>query len=153
MAVTDFSPDTADITLDPITRQQVIEALAAKLDLYVFPEAAAKIQTDIRQRLADGGYGDVNSGAQLAATLTAQLQALSDDPQLRLHFSPQSLPHLEPAEPTPEEIEQQRWLSALRNFDFNRIERLRGNVGYLELFGFEPPEFAGETAIAAMTLL
>jgi C-terminal processing protease CtpA/Prc len=43
--------------------------------------------------------------------------------------------------------------SAQRNFDVNRVERLRGNVGYLELYGFEPPEFVGEVLAAAFTFL
>ena len=146
--------DRSDISLDDAPRRQVIEALVETLDHYVFPEVAAKIQADLRQRLAEGGYQDVNSGLQLAATLTAQLQALSADQQLRLHFSHQPLPDIDPnAEPSAEEIDQQRHLSSLRNFDFNRIERLPGNIGYLQLFGFEPPEFAGATANAAMTFL
>ncbi|HEY9735044.1 MAG TPA: S41 family peptidase [Trichocoleus sp.] len=143
-----------DFPLEPAVCQSVLNALMDKLDSYVFPEAAERIRQDITQRLAEGGYGDITGGAQLAATLTAQLQTLSADPQLQLYFSPVPLPHLEPAAaPTAEEIARQQHLSSLRNFDFNRVERWRGNVGYLELFGFEPPEFAGETAAAAMAFL
>ncbi|MBD2257576.1 S41 family peptidase [Pseudanabaena sp. FACHB-2040] len=148
----DSSPE--DFPLDPAVRQAVLTGLLDQLDSYVFPEVAEQIRQDIQQRLANGGYGDVTGGMQLADTVTAQLQTLSQDPQLRLYFSPDPLPHLEPAaEPTPAEIARQQHLSSLRNFDFNRVERWRGNVGYLELFGFEPPEFAGETAAAAMAFL
>lgn len=148
----EHSPE--DFPLDAATRETVLEALLDKLDQYVFPEVAEEIRQDIKQRLADGGYVDVKGGLQLADILTAQLQAFSHDPQLQLHFSPDPLPHLEPAaEPSAEELERERYLSSLRNFDFNRLERWRGNIGYLELFGFEPPEFAGETAAAAMAFL
>ena len=149
----DPSPAT-DFPIDPAARQAVLAGLLDKLDRYVYPEVAEQIRQDIQERLADGGYGDVTGGPQLADTLTAQLQALSQDPQLRLYFSPDPLPHLEPqADPTAEEIARQQHLSSLRNFDFNRVERWHGNVGYLELFGFEPPEFAGDTAAAAMAFL
>ncbi|MEM9485437.1 MAG: S41 family peptidase, partial [Cyanobacteria bacterium P01_F01_bin.116] len=47
----------------------------------------------------------------------------------------------------------QKQQSQRRNFDINRVERLAGNLGFLQLYGFEPPEFAGETLAAAMTLL
>ena len=71
-----------------------------------------------------------------------------------MHFSPSVLPHLEPqTDIPPEELALQQQQGALRNFDFNRVERLRGNVGYLELFSFEPPEFAGAVAAAAMQFL
>ncbi|MBE9078669.1 S41 family peptidase [Romeria aff. gracilis LEGE 07310] len=142
-----------DLPLDAETRTAVLQAVIEHLDHYAFPEIAQKLQADLEDRLADG-YKDVRSGQQLAATLTAQLQSLSNDRQLKLHFSPVPLPQLDPQQQiSPEELAEQRLLSQLRNFDFNRVERLRGNIGYLELFSFEPPEFAGETAIAAMTFL
>ncbi len=144
-----------DLLLDAAMRTTVLEAIAQKLaDEYAFPDVAQKIQTDIQNRLSASGYQDVKSGTQLAATLTTQLQTLSSDLHLKVHFSPAILPHLAPqTEIPPEELALQQQQGALRNFDFNRVERLRGNVGYLELFSFEPPEFAGAVAAAAMQFL
>jgi C-terminal processing protease CtpA/Prc len=128
--------------------------LISALDRYAFPEIGQKLQQDLEHRLQAQGYQEVHSGQQLADTLTAQLQALSQDPHLKIHFSPAPLPELDPdAEPSREELEHQRRLSQLRNFDINRVERLAGNMGYLQLHGFEPPEFAGETVVAAMAFL
>ncbi|MGH7177976.1 MAG: S41 family peptidase [Tepidisphaeraceae bacterium] len=39
------------------------------------------------------------------------------------------------------------------NFGFQRVERLAGNVGYINMSAFHRPEFAGETVGAAMTFL
>ncbi|MEL6350659.1 MAG: S41 family peptidase, partial [Cyanobacteria bacterium J06627_28] len=143
-----------DLPLDDAMRTAVLEAVADQLDEYAFPAVAEKIQTDIRDRIAAAGYKDVKSGFQLAETLTAQLQTLSKDLHLKVHFSPAVLPHLEPqTEIPPAELAIQKRQGELRNFDFNRVERLRGNVGYLELFSFEPPEFAGDVATAAMQFL
>ncbi|MGF1569043.1 MAG: S41 family peptidase [Nodosilinea sp.] len=154
MAVSASSHPSPDFPLQAADLETVLDALIIQLDAYVFPEVAEKIQDDLEQRLDAGGYGDINGGQQLAATLTAQLQALSQDSNLRLHFSPVPLPHLEAtAEPTPEELERQRELSRHRNFDLNKVERLAGNVGYIQLFSFEPPEFAAATLAAAMTLV
>ncbi|MEO1392847.1 MAG: S41 family peptidase [Cyanobacteria bacterium J06634_5] len=143
-----------DLALDADMRAEVLGAIASKLDEYAFPEVAAKIQKDVRDRLSADGYQDVKSGSQLAETLTAQLQTLSKDQHLKVYFSPAVLPHLEPnTEIPPEELIQQKRQSELRNCDFNQVKRLRGNVGYLELFSFEPPEFAGDVAAAAMQFL
>ena len=145
---------TDDMALDAQTRTEVLRAIADQLDEYAFPEVAKKLQKDLRDRLSQKGYKDVKSGAQLAETLTAQLQTLSSDRHLKVYFSPAVLPHLTPqTEIPPEELAYQQRLSELRNFDINRVERLRGNVGYLELFSFEPPEFAGDTLAAAMRFL
>ncbi|MEO1400319.1 MAG: S41 family peptidase [Cyanobacteria bacterium J06635_1] len=148
------TPPPNDRPLDAATRTAVLNQIADSLDRYAFPEVAAKIQADLRDRIANDGYSDLKSGLQFSETLTAQLQTLSKDLHLKVHFSPAPLPHLDAdAEPTPEELEQQRQLSRLRNYDFNKIERLAGNIGYLQLFSFEPPEFAGDTAAAAMAFL
>jgi hypothetical protein len=143
-----------DFPLQPDDVEAVIGALADQLDSYVFPEIAEKIQADLDQRLDNGGYGNITGGQQLADTLTAQLQALSQDRHLKLHFSPVPLPHLKPqAESTADELEHQVQASRRRNFDLNKVERLPGNVGYIQLFSFEPPELAGDALAAAMTLV
>lgn len=142
-----FSLQRADI-------ESVLTALIDQLEVYVFEDVAAAIQSDIQQRLAAGGYIDIQGGQQLADTLTAQLQNLSRDNNLRLHFSPVPLPQLDAAaEPTAEELKQQEQIGRRRNFDLNKVERLVGNIGYVQLLGFEPPEFAGDVIAAAMTLV
>jgi retinol-binding protein 3 len=143
-----------DVELSSEHRYGVIEALIESLSHYAMPEVAATLQADLRERLANDGYESINSAQQLAELLNTQVQHFSQDPQLKIHFSPEPLPHLDPqVPPTEAELAYQQRLSEARNFDFNRIERLVGNVGYLQLFGFEPPEFAGATAAAAMTFL
>jgi hypothetical protein len=143
-----------DIDLDQDSRTQVLEAIAEALDRYAFPEAATKAQADIRQRLSEGGYSDIVSGHQLAETLTNQLQTLTEDRSVQVYFSPAPLPELSANTlPTAEELAYQKQQSQRRNFDINRVERLSGNLGLLQLYGFEPPEFAGDALAAAMTFV
>lgn len=154
MPATSGFAEQPDMTLTDTLRQEVLAGVIAKLEHYVFPETATRVQQDIQQRLDQGGYSDIQGALQLAETVTQQLQTLGKDRHLRLHYSAEPLPELDAqSEPSPEEIAHQRHLSSLRNFDFNRVERLPGNVGYIELFAFEPPEFAAETAIAAMNFV
>jgi len=149
----DFS-EVIDLTLDAAQQSALLDAVIAMLDHYVFPEVAVKLQQDIQQRREQQGYQEIAGGDQWAQVLTLQLQELSGDRQLRVHFSPQPLPDLTPDQaPVPDLLAAERDRSSLRNFDINRVERLRGNVGYLELYGFEPPEIAGDTLAAAMTFL
>ncbi|MDA0266385.1 MAG: S41 family peptidase [Cyanobacteria bacterium] len=146
------APDV--MPLDDAQRQAMVMAVHNTLDHYVSAEMAAQLQADIQQRLQAGGYDEIMDVAQLADTLTVQLQSLSGDRQLQIHFSPQVLPELEAATPpTAADLAAEYEKSRLRNFDLNRVERLRGNVGYIELYGFEPPEFVGDALAAAMTLV
>lgn len=147
-------PGFQDIDLDQANRTQVLEAIVEALNRYAFPEAAATAQADIHRRLEQGGYSDIGGGHQFAETLTTQLQALTDDRSVRVYFSLTPLPDLSAdTPPTPGELAYQQQQSQRRNFDINQVERLPGNLGFLQLYGFEPPEFAGETLAAAMVFL
>ncbi len=146
--------DAADFVLDDTLRHQILDAVVTTLDQYVFPEIAETLQTDIQQRRSHQGYEEISGGEQLATVLTLQLQELSGDQQLKVHFSAQPLPDLSPDEvPSAAALAAEEYQSSLRNFDINRLERLRGNVGYIELYGFEPPEFAGPAIAAAMQFI
>jgi hypothetical protein len=151
-----------DLMLDAAARSEVIEgALKALNDGYVFPDVAKKMEEAIRARQQRHEYDTLTTGEQLAVTLTDHLRAVSKDRHLSVGYSRQVLPP-EPAtpqpgaRPTPEEqarLERQTVMAARQNFGFVRLERLPGNVGYVDFRAFMPVAIAGETAAAAMTFL
>ena len=113
----DFS-DVAGFEFDDLQRETLLDAVVATLDQYVFPDIAQKLQTDIQQRRQDQGYVEVTGGQQCAEILTLQLQELSGDRQLKVHFSPEPLPHIDPeAQPTATDLVVEQHQSSLRNFD------------------------------------
>lgn len=148
---------TATLPVDARTRAAVIEGLLAKLQAYyIFPAVAQEVEEAIRRRLSNGEYDGIATAAALCDTLTAHLQEVGHDKHLRLFHRVEPRPlrgDTEDGQPSPEELEEVRQLGLLRNFGFQKVERLPGNVGYLDLRGFYPPEVAGETAVAAMGLL
>lgn len=149
-------PDQPDMPLDAATRTQVIDgALAVLQQYYIFPETAEKMEKAVKSKLQHGDYSSIASSAALAESLTSNLQAVSHDKHLRLRYSHDVLPAdvQHDAAPTPEQRARQREFDRLRNFGFERVERLRGNIGYLNLRGFIDPLEGGETAVAAMNLL
>ncbi|MFM7470295.1 MAG: peptidase, partial [Nodosilinea sp.] len=87
------SPSPTDFLLQDGDLEDVLKTLLQQLQAYTFPEVAQRIQADIQTRRAGGGYAEIRGGQQLADTLTAQLQQLSGDLALCLHFSPLPLPH------------------------------------------------------------
>jgi C-terminal processing protease CtpA/Prc len=141
--------------IDAAMRSQVIDGLVKKLnDAYVFPEVAKKMEQAIRERLQKKDYDMVTSAAQFATLLTTHLQEVSHDKHLRVGYSYEAIPpETARREPSPEERE--RFLSNMRsfNFGFEKVERLNGNVGYLDLRGFTDAEWGSETAAAAMNFL
>jgi hypothetical protein len=150
-----FAQPGPDLTLDAATRAKVIDAAVAALNTaYVFPETAKKMEQSVRDKLRNHGYDSVTSSREFAQTLTTDLQSVSHDKHLRVNFISETLPPEQPpSDPDPREIERQRMQSARVNFGFEKVERLAGNIGYLDLRAFQPINFMAETAVSAMNFL
>jgi retinol-binding protein 3 len=144
-----------DMTIDAATRTQVIDGIINNLNrAYVFPETAKKMEAALRGRVQKKEYDGITSAKAFARTLTENLQEISKDKHLRVGYSSQVLPFEdEHGEPSPEEIARFKEFLRQRNFGFEKVERLSGNVGYLELLGFNPAQFGADTAAAAMNFL
>jgi CubicO group peptidase (beta-lactamase class C family) len=137
-----------DVQLDAAKRNALIEAILKNLnEAYVFPEVAKKMEQAVRERIAKKEYDALTSPSALAATLTANLQEVSHDKHLRIMYRPGDLPSEH--NPGGEEREMNRAV----NYGFDKVQRLEGNIGYLELRGFQSPEWAADTAAAAMNFL
>src|SRR5262245_48799230 len=144
------------LAIDAAQRAKVIGQVLQELDdRYVFPETAAKMRKAIEARVEHKEYDAVTTGQELARLLTAHLQEVSKDKHLRISCSTSPLPKPPGKEggPSPEEIQKMRATQQYRNSGFVKLERLTGNVGYLELRGFNNPDEAGPTLAAAMNFL
>ncbi len=144
-----------DMTIDAATRSSVIDNLLRDLnESYVFPETAAKMESDVRNRISLKQYDEITSARVFAEKLTADLQGISKDKHLRVRFSHTPIPvRKERGEPTAAEKEQNQWFNKRINFGFERVERMNGNIGYIDLRGFNDHEAGAETVAAAMSFL
>ena len=144
-----------DITINAAARATVIDNLMKELnDGYVFAETAKKMETSVREKLSAKEYDSITSGRAFAEKLTADLQAVSKDKHLRIRFSHQPIPvRKERTEPTAAEKEQNAWFTKRVNYGFERVERMNGNIGYVDLRGFSDDVAGAETVAAAMTFL
>lgn len=143
-----------DKTLTPEIRTEVVDTLLKKLnENYIFPETAKKMETAIRNRATSHEYDSVTSSRSFAELLTTQLQEVSKDKHLRVRFSYDPIPERKDDQPSAQEVEQYRAYNRTMNYGFEKVERLAGNVGYIDLRGFLDPEEGGDTVAAAMALL
>ena len=128
------------------------------LEQYIFLDVAEKIKDHINAKLAHGDYDAISDPAQFAATLRDDLREISKDLHFYLEYNPERAKLVQARQSQSEEeirrterilFEQDR----LINFGFDRLERFKGNVGYLDIGILCNAEWAGETAVAAMTFL
>lgn len=147
-------PAQPDQPIDAQTRKQVIDAALDHLNrAYVYPDVAVKMADAVHGRQAKGEYDKIASSIAFAQKLTEDLRAVSHDLHLRVNYSHDPIPDRPPGEPSIEDQERMRKQMALNNFGFEKLERLPGNIGYLDLRGFNPAAVAGEKAAAAMAFL
>jgi C-terminal processing protease CtpA/Prc len=129
-------------------RTALVERMCALLaEKYVFPEVAAEVAAVLRDRCATGHYAELGD-EELTVAVTRDLQSVNGDRHLRLLLSVEEV----------SEGEEESEADLLREVaadagGIRRVERLPGNVGYLDLIGFLPADLAGGAAAAAMTLL
>src|SRR5215207_10553142 len=149
-------PEQPDMTVDAAARKEVVENLLKRLgDAYVFPDTAAKIERAVRERFDKGEYDQLTSAKQLAEKLTADAQEVSRDKHLRVRYSAQPTPERAGGrrEPPAEEREQFRYDMSRINYGFQKVERLPGNIGYVEFRGFLDPEGGADTVASVFNFL
>jgi C-terminal processing protease CtpA/Prc len=148
-------PEQPDLTIDAATRTKVIDGVLKRLnDSYVFPEVAKKMETSIRERASNKEYDQITSAKAFATKLTEDLQAVSKDKHLRVRYSHRAIPERGPRrEPTAEQREQEKRELSWMNHGFSKVERLPGNIGYLEFLNFLDPDLGADTVAAAMNFV
>jgi Peptidase family S41/N-terminal domain of Peptidase_S41 in eukaryotic IRBP len=163
----DAGPDAPRITVQDdgsqaagqlSAREIVTKALDLLRDNYVFPERAEQAAVAIEARLAAGEYDSLDD-IELTELVTRHLQEATDDRHLALRLGeappPGPRPEPEPGKPEDREARRMARLQRLRldNFGIRRVERLDGNVGYLDLRRMPLPANAGPAIAAAMELV
>jgi hypothetical protein len=137
-------------------RRAVVQTLTRKLQAnYVFPDVAKRVSAALSAKEAKGGYDAATTREAFAKALGKDLRELGNDRHFNVDFDPgfQERPDGERSLPSKEEVQQGREHMASRGYGIGRVERLPGNVGYVELRGFAPTELVGDAYSAAMLLL
>jgi C-terminal processing protease CtpA/Prc len=118
---------------------------------YLFPEVGAELADLLSARLAGGRYSRVDSPMELSVLVTEDLQSVNGDKHLRLRHHIEELPDA-PTEDVDEELMLRIARSAMGGVA--RVERLAGNIGYVDLSpGLFPVSLSGPAIAAAMQLV
>jgi hypothetical protein len=144
-----------DAPLSIAAREEAVQKLAIKLkDNYILPDVAERVASSIVKKNADGGYATAVTAQAFSAALSKDLRELSDDKHFRAQHDERFRERSDVTDvPDRAEMEEQRDRAARLGYGIEKVERLVGNVGYIELRGFGPTEFVGPAYTAAMALL
>ncbi len=143
-----------DHTVDSDTRQRVLETVITHLEQdYVDPEVGARAAGDLRSDLKTHQFAKYQRAEAFADALSDRLQSLTGDGHLNVDYSPTPIDKTVASHQEYSTEQMQHWYGAHINYGVNRIERLEGNFGYLDLRVFPPLEMGGDTIAAAMNVL
>jgi peptidase S41-like protein len=124
-------------------RAIVAEVAKAMRDEYVEPEVGARAAARIEQALAAGDYDGLLTPATFATRLSADLAGVAHDKHLRVVAPGQSPSSGAGAGPPP-----------IGESGVVRADRLAGDIGYIEIVAFPPPDVfrtALDRAMSALT--
>lgn len=155
-ALAQRGPNPADFTVTPAERKEAIEGSIARLkEGYVFPKVALEMEKAVLDRMKKGEYDAITSANELAKKLTDDFRAVSNDKHLRVMTDADGVPDdiADEKPPTAEQIAQMKRNGARINYGLEKVERLDGNIGYIEIRGFAPPAIAAATGAAAMNFI
>ncbi|MBV6440619.1 MAG: hypothetical protein DYG98_16920 [Haliscomenobacteraceae bacterium CHB4] len=151
--VTLHAQEATNLTAD--FKKSSIEQIGALLDeRYVFPDVAKATGEHLKKQLAAGAFDKCDDIPAFAEALTKEAQSVANDRHLRIR--PES-----PNQPRPDDTPERQVEGLLRDkarqrenmAGFAAVEKLEGNVGYLDLRGFAPPQMGKPVADLYMGLL
>ena len=148
-------PRGPDGPVTPEARNAAIDALLKNLDArYVFPEKTKLVRAAVEARRKRGEYDRLTTGHALAAALTTHVNEVLKDAHFRVRYLAEKIPEAElQTEPTAAERERFEAEGQRLNGGFERVERLPGNIGYVEVRSFSFLGRGVEAAAAAMQFL
>ncbi len=117
-------------TLGQAEQRAVIEKAGELLTAnYIYPDRAAKAKAKLDAALMGGDYESITTPEALAEKLTDDLQSVTHDKHLKVYPPPAPRPSASAAvapAPAPQRVYA----------GFSRVDRLKGNIGYIKLQSF-----------------
>ena len=146
--------DNIDVTIGSKERVAIIDTIITKFNkLYVFPDIAKKYETHLRNRLESKAYDDISTLSKFTAQLTKDMLSVYNDGHLAI------LVYNKRRDEGHDEKSNKEWWNnyvkdaEYNNYGYHKLERLPGNIGYLDLRFLERPVICYETTVAAMQFL
>ncbi|MGH1366429.1 MAG: S41 family peptidase [Calditrichia bacterium] len=143
--------------MSTLKKSQVLDSLAITLkNNYAFPQRIASIVANLKKREQEGNYTSAKTPADFANLVTMDLQEITEDLHFHIGVDPNwiaeqraaSDPEIKKALAETNVLKEQQ-----KNYGFEDVRILEGNIGYLNFTYFSDPDYAHETAEAAMYML
>jgi len=154
-----FGQEAKGAVLDAAKKQAIVDQISTLLNKnYIFAETAKKIEDRLRDRLKSGAYDKFAAPRDFAEAVNRDLAEVGHDRHMGFAHAPAQAAEIARLQSRNDEevrAARDRELAAEKrdNFGFRKVERLAGNIGYLDFRQFASAGNAGATAVAALNFL
>lgn len=132
-------------TLSNSEKESAVNSISKLMfDNYIFPEVSVEMEKYIKSQLASGKYDQISDPQKFADELTNDLQSVSKDKHIRVQYNPEQIKKMKEngQDENDDEGFSPEFLQQLKmeNYGFRKVERLAGNIGYIDFRNFGPGE-------------
>jgi hypothetical protein len=144
-----------DTPVSASDRTAIVQTLVTKLNAnYIDPPVAKRVGSAIVAKNAKGGYASAANAQAFSKVLATDMREFGNDKHFGATISDAFRERSGAVSPPSlAELQEVRDQTERQGYGIEKVERLPGNVGYIELRGFGPTEFVGPAYTAAMSLM
>jgi C-terminal processing protease CtpA/Prc len=144
--------DYQEVTFEQ--KKLIINTLLQQLlQYYVSLELAEEMGKQLKNNFKDGLYSSVDTIQEFCEILTRDLYEICNDKHLKLIYRPEAASKEKNISIKERMFEEEKRRGKVENYGFHRVERLPGNIGYLDMRKFYSVELGADTVISAMDLV
>nr|WP_286183334.1 S41 family peptidase [Bacillus sp. ISL-55] len=128
----------------------VIKSMELLRANYIYPEVAEDICGYLEHRMRDGYYFDAETYEEFKELFDQDIQCINGDNHLHIWLQDEG------ADESEEMMDEYKRVAEKNNFGFHKVERLAGNIGYIDLrvfYDMNAVTEASETAISVMNFV
>jgi len=149
---------TATAKVDEPTKAERLQAmteLSRQIEAeYVEIDLAKTIAKAIRDWSKTKEFDEITTGTEFATKVNELLKSKVTDAHFRFRYASNGIPKRDrPGEPSADEMKRYRESVRFRNANFEKVERLPGNIGYIKFDGFAEPGDMAQPLEGAMRFL
>lgn len=157
VSILSYSQVKPEVILNELNKKEIIDSLTKKLEeFYIRPNSIGNIKEKLNENYKKGIYKNSSNPKEFASKLTTDLIEISKDLHFSVMYDQQWVDNQQKSNDVEilKRTKAEELIEAKRkNFGFQQVRILEGNVGYLEFTYFHDPVEASEAATTAMQFL
>ncbi|MBK8551859.1 MAG: S41 family peptidase [Ignavibacteria bacterium] len=134
-------------------KESAVQSISKLLfDNYIFPEVSAEMEKYIKDKLAANDYSSISDPVKFSEELTKDLQSVSKDKHIRVEYNPDRIKKIKESDNNQSNDMQAEFIQQLKreNYGFRKVERIGGNIGYIDFRNFGPGDLIKEKVASVM---